>query len=319
MPAVSFVIATHNRAALLPKAIESGLRAGSDLEVIVVDDGSTDDTRHLCARWPEIRYIALDRNRGAAYARNAGIRASSAEFIAFLDDDDLRLPDSLRPQLQALDHNPAAALCYGQVLVGDAQNGLTGEIIPARCPSGQIFWELLEQNFVPEPSVVARRKILLESGLFNPELPRVHDWDLWLRLAERYPFAAVEQPVAIYRRANPASRQICSNTLASVRQMLGIQQRALSLPLARAAPRSARRGARRRLLDLVYDAMVTEAIQSLKNGDRNEARNRLREALRLRPSRKAASAWLLRSLLPIKPLDTDFEIGVDVRDQAGTY
>src|SRR6185369_16143661 len=116
MPRVSVIIPTHNRAAFLPAAVDSARHAGSDLEVIVVDDDSTDETSEICQTLPEIRYIRLPRNVGLAGARNAGILASSAEFVAFLDDDDIRLPDSLDSQLRALDASPRAAFCYGRVL-----------------------------------------------------------------------------------------------------------------------------------------------------------------------------------------------------------
>src|SRR5262249_1926498 len=102
MPDITVVITTYNRSRLLPRAIDSAQSAGSDLEVIVVDDCSTDDTPEVCARVPRIRYVRLSENGGLANARNAGIAETSSEFIAFLDDDDLRLPGSLDKQLHAI-------------------------------------------------------------------------------------------------------------------------------------------------------------------------------------------------------------------------
>src|SRR5712691_6880535 len=116
MPKLSVVIPTYNRAALLPAAVESARRAGSDLEIIVVDDASTDDTREVCRRLAGVRYIRSSRNAGLAAARNTGILASSAELVAFLDDDDLRLPGSLDSQITALKAVPEAAFCYGRLL-----------------------------------------------------------------------------------------------------------------------------------------------------------------------------------------------------------
>ena len=124
MPSVSVVITTYNRARLLPRAIESAQNAGSDLEVIVVDDCSTDDTPEVCANIRGIRYVRLNTNQGLASARNAGIAESRSEFIAFLDDDDLRLPGSIDKQLQTLTADDRIALCYGQALIGDAQRQL---------------------------------------------------------------------------------------------------------------------------------------------------------------------------------------------------
>lgn len=297
MPRVSVIIPTFNRAALLPRAVESALAAGDDLEVIVVDDASEDETPGVCASLRGIRYLRLKRNMGVACARNAGIRESRADFITTLGDDDLRLPGSLDAQVRLLEESPAAAFCYGRVFVGDAVRiPPTGEVVPVRCPAGDIFWELLEQNFVPDLSVVARKVKLVEVGLFNPELSGAEDWDMWLRLSERWHVAAWEEPVAVYRRASAGSGQLCSDSAGVYRRMLRVQKMALRLPRARAAPRAARRRARRCLLDLAYEAMIYEAQQALAGGDNVSARAKLREAFRLRPLRAASGDYLLRLL-----------------------
>lgn len=297
LPQVTVIIPTFNRAALLPRAVESALAAGRDVEVIVVDDASQDETPRVCAGMPGIRYLRLDQNRGVACARNVGVLESRAEFITALGDDDLRLPGSLDAQVRLLEESPQAAFCYGRVLVGDARRLLpTGMVTPTRCPTGDIFWELLERNFVPDLSVVARKGKLIEVGLFNPGLKGGEDWDMWLRLAERWHAAAVGEPVAVYRSADAASGQMCSDSVGMYRQMLRIQEMALRLPRAHAAPRAARRRVRRRLLNLAYEAMIFESKQALVEGDRASARAKLREALRLRPIRASASGCLLRIL-----------------------
>src|SRR5215510_14768908 len=134
---VSVVITTYNRSHLLPHAIESAKSAASDSEVIVVDDCSSDDTPEVCAKIDGIRYVRLNTNGGLAHARNTGIAETSSEFIAFLDDDDLRLPGSIDKQLRAITVDENIALCYGQALIGDARRQLpTGEIYPLKCPQG---------------------------------------------------------------------------------------------------------------------------------------------------------------------------------------
>src|SRR4029079_4753832 len=106
MSTISVVVTTYNRAHLLPRAIKSIQGAGCDLEIIVVDDASSDATHEICATLSGIRYLRLSTNHGLAHARNVGIAVSSSDFIAFLDDDDLRLPGSLDRQLQLLIDHP---------------------------------------------------------------------------------------------------------------------------------------------------------------------------------------------------------------------
>ena len=300
MPSVSVVISTYNRAKLLPRAIESAQRAGSDVEVIVVDDASTDETPELCAKLENIRYVHLESNGGLANGRNVGIAESASEFIAFLDDDDLRLPGSLDKQLRVLYANPSAALCYGQALLADARRQLpTGEIYPITCPQGDIFWDLLEHNFIPMPTVLARRSSLLEADCFDTQVNPIEDWDMWLRMSERLLVVALEEPVAIYRKAVAESGQMCSNSLSLCQQSLRVQQMALRRPRALEAPRVKRREVRRKLRDRVYEILMTEATNSIHAGDTNSARATLRDAFRCSPLRTIVSGrlpWLLPGL-----------------------
>jgi glycosyltransferase involved in cell wall biosynthesis len=294
LPRVSIIIPTFNRAALLSQAVDSALAAGDDVEVIVVDDGSDDDTPRVCASLPDIRYLRLNRNLGTASARNAGILESRAEFVTALGDDDLRLAGSLDAQVRLLDESPQAAFCYGRVLVADQRREFsTGEVVPLHAPTGDIFWELLEHNFVPDLSVVARKARLIEVGLFNPELIGVEDWDMWLRLAERWQVAAVAEPVAVYRKPNAASGQVCSDSIEIYRRMRRLQGKALQRQRARESASAKRRRARASLLDNAYEAMCYEGEQALAEGDPQLAQAKLKEAFRLRPLRAATGRWRL--------------------------
>ena len=297
MPQVSVVVTTYNRAALLPHAIESAKNAATNPEVIVVDDCSTDDTPAVCANIDGIRYVRLNTNGGLANARNTGIAESSCDFIAFLDDDDLRLPGSLDKQLNAITVDEKLALCYGQVLIGDARRQLpTGEIYPSKCPQGDVFWELLEDNFIPMPSVLARKSSLLDAGGFNTDLNLIEDWDMWLRLCERSPVTAIAEPVAIYRKATAVSEQMCSNSAALCKQALQVQQSALNRPRARTATGKQRRHVQRKFRNRVYDILMTEATNSIHEGNTRSARAQVLDALRYRPFRTVATGrwlWLL--------------------------
>jgi glycosyltransferase involved in cell wall biosynthesis len=303
MLAVSVVITTYNRSRLLPRAIESAQSAGTDLEVIVVDDCSSDDTPEVCAQIAGIRYVRLSANRGLANARNVGIAESAAEFIAFLDDDDLRLPGSLDKQLSAIVAGEQIALCYGQALIGDARRQLpTGEVYPLDCPQGDIFWDLLEHNFIPMPAVLARKSSLIETGCFNTDLKLIEDWDMWLRLSERFLVAAVEEPVAIYRKAAAESGQMCSNSAALCKQALRVQQMALDRPRARGSAFTKRRYVRRKFRDRVYEILMAEATNSIHEGNGESARANILDAFRFRPFRTVVSGRLLWLLSGVRSL-----------------
>ena len=299
-PSISVVITTYNRSRLLPRAIESAQNAGTDLEVIIVDDCSSDDTPEVCAQITGIRYVRLNANRGLANARNVGIAESSSDFISFLDDDDLRLPGSLDKQLHAISADEHIALCYGQALIGDARRQLpTGEIYPLKCPRGDIFWDLLEDNFIPMPAVLVRKSSLIKEGCFNTDLDLIEDWDMWLRLSERYSVAAVAEPVAIYRKAVAESGQMCSNSAALCRQALRVQQMALDRPRARASAFTKRRYVRRKFRDRAYEILMTEATNSIHEGNNKSARANILDAFRFRPFRTVVSGrllWLLGGL-----------------------
>jgi hypothetical protein len=301
MPAATVVITTYNRSHLLPRAVESAQNAGSDLEIIVVDDASTDNTADVCSRLSNIKYVRLEKNGGLSNARNVGIAESSCDFISFIDDDDLRLPNSIDKQLSVFCNDDDIGFCYGQVLLGDAQRQLpTGQIYPPSCPQGDVFWQLLESNFIPVLSVLSRKSSLIEAGCFNSELKLVEDWDMWLRVSESAPVAALPEPVAIYRKAIAKSDQMCSNSVELCRHSLRVQKLALNRKRAKAGTNAQRRKVRQELLNRSCQLLMTEATEAIYEGDGRSARTKLREAFRFRPLRVITSgriAWLLNPKL----------------------
>ena len=199
---------------MLQGAIISAQNAGRDVEVIVVDDASTDATESIYKCLSGIKYLRLEKNVGQACARNVGIANSNAEYLAFLDDDDLRLPGSIDKQVEILSRHEGAGFIYGKVLTAapDTCNP-TGESRPKDCPDGDIFWRLLSGNFIYTPSVLVRKRSFEAVGMFDPDpgLRGTEDWDAWIRLAASYTVRAIDEPVAIYRDFSPTSGQTSSN------------------------------------------------------------------------------------------------------------
>lgn len=236
MPRISVIIPTHNRPHLLPRAVKSARAAGANVEIIVVDDASVDQTAEVCKRLEGIKYIRVERNRGVAGARNLGLLAATAEYVSFLDDDDLRLPGSLDAQLALLAASPDAGLVYGQMFLGDRDCAVTGEPQPALCPQGDIFWKQLERNFIPCGAALFRKSCLARVGLLDESIAGVDDWDLWIRIAELYRVIALERPVIIWRQSDPDSGQLSSQSSRMINLSAHLlRSRWLAVPRAAAA------------------------------------------------------------------------------------
>ena len=205
MRTVSVVIPTHNLAAYLGEAIDSALgQSYKDLEIIVVDDGSTDDTETVVNRYRDkIVYLKQER-RGVAAARNRGIRASHGEYVAFLDADDLWLPEKLEEQIPYLDQDLRVGMvCSDWLVVSEA--GAVGPSVLHRCKnagSGYMFREIVQASFILTSTVVVRRSSLDNAGLFDESFPTAEDLDLWLRISYRNNIALLRKPLVIKRNRN---------------------------------------------------------------------------------------------------------------------
>lgn len=287
MPEVSIIIPTHNRPDLLPRAVASAHAAGTDVEVVVVDDGSKDETATVCQGLEGIKYVRLERNQGVAAARNVGIFSSSARYIAFLDDDDLRLPGSLDFQLEMLAASPEAGFICGAMVLTDQDYMDTGEISLPR-QSGDVFWDILELDFPIMPlSVVARKECFLRVGLFNQHLNGVDDWDMFVRIAEVYPVLVTDRRVAVYRKPTSFSGQGSSSQAKQLLRAVVHQRELFQLPRVRGASASKRRQARRRTINRVADSLLWNAAERLPRGEYRFAIENVGTALRLNPLRAA--------------------------------
>ncbi|HSS18902.1 MAG TPA: glycosyltransferase family 2 protein [Pyrinomonadaceae bacterium] len=293
MPAVSIIIPTHSRPQQLPRAVESARAAGVNVEIIVVDDASQDETAAVCRELSGIKYIRLERNQGVAGARNVGILASSSEFIAFLDDDDLRLPGSLDLQTNKLAAMPEAGFVCGAMLLADQDYNLTGEVSAAPQASGDVFWQLLELDFPVMPlSTVIRKQSFLAVGLLNRHLRGIDDWDILVRMAELFPVLTMAEPVGIYRKPAPYSGQGSSAQSAQLARATRHQLQLFGLPRVQALSKSQRRAIRRRTVNRVADTLLWNAWQRLPEKEFRFAVNNIKTALRLNPLRAVRPSLL---------------------------
>jgi colanic acid/amylovoran biosynthesis glycosyltransferase len=200
-PLVTVVIPTFNRAHCIARAIESVERqTHPSIEIIVVDDGSTDTTASLVQSLDSIRpltLIQLGCNAGAAAARNRGIAAGKGDYVAFLDSDDEWHPRKLERQLGALSaRGPEFGACYTAIASYDERGRLCG--LSRAIEEGDIRELLLTHNLVGSTSaVIVRRELLRAIGGFNPALRSCQDWDLWLRLARLTRFACVPEILTV--------------------------------------------------------------------------------------------------------------------------
>lgn len=196
----SIVITTYNHTRFLGEAIESALgQTVAPYEVIVVDDGSTDDPGAVVSRYPQAQLIR-QTNQGLAAARNTGWRAARGHYVVFLDADDRLLPEALASNLQRFVERPECAFVYGSFHDIDASGRYLAS--PPLKPIGEDAYEsFLKGNCVTMHATVMYRRDCLEAeDGFDPQLRSCEDYELYLRLARRYPIAAGIDPIAEYRR-----------------------------------------------------------------------------------------------------------------------
>ena len=207
---VSVIIPTFNRAQLVGEAVVSALgQEAVDFEVIVVDDGSTDDTRSVLAAFGAAIRPVFQPNRGVSAARNTGIRTANREWLAFLDSDDLWLPRKLRRQLDFLLERPDFKICQTEEIWLRNGRRLNPRNYHQK-PQGYCFPRLLERCLISPSAVVIHRGVFDEVGFFDESLPACEDYDLWLRIGCRHPIGLVEEPFTIKRGGHPD--QISINT-----------------------------------------------------------------------------------------------------------
>ncbi len=208
MPKVSVIIPVYNSEKTISEALDSvAAQTYAGYEVIVVNDGSTDQSEGVIKKYmrPPLNITYVEQvNKGPAAARNAGLRLAKGELVAFLDADDLWDKDKLATAVEAMDANPQAKLVFTDMrhMVNDSlvHSSYLRERGYRHLGGGHIYDNLLKGNFIFTPTVVLRRDALNETGLFDERLPIAEDYDLWLRIARRYPVYFIDRPLVTRRR-----------------------------------------------------------------------------------------------------------------------
>jgi glycosyltransferase involved in cell wall biosynthesis len=196
-PKVSVIVPTYNRADRLERALNSIVsQTYQDFELIVVDDGSTDKTSKVMESFPKAQYLSIKKNSGVSNARNVGLASAKGELICFLDSDDLWNEKKIQIQAQWLENNKDSQLCYTDEIW--IRNGVrVNPMNRHRKYSGDIFRHCLGLCIVSPSSVMIRAKLFDEIGNFDESLPACEDYDLWLRIASKYAFHFIEEPLII--------------------------------------------------------------------------------------------------------------------------
>ena len=225
MPLVSIIVPVYNGASTIRETLDSVLQQSVEaFELIVIDDGSTDNTLEVVASFNDPRLSVFTYpNAGVATTRNRGVTHASAEYISFIDADDLWTPDKLARQLDAFERSPNAAVAYswtdyidqtGQFIAHDQQVTF----------SGNVYGELLCRDFLESASnVTIRRQAFLDVGGFDSSLSGAADWDFFLRLAKCYDFVAVPYLGVLYRISNSS---MSSNLSLQEQECIAVIERA---------------------------------------------------------------------------------------------
>lgn len=262
------VIPTYNRLWALPQAVESCRSAGGNVEIVVVDDGSTDDTAAVLARYGDRIRVLRKPNGGVSSARNFGFAHARGAYFALLDSDDEWRPTKIEKQVEFLEARPE----YGMVLTDVEEmtdEGIGFAVFRRRKQlpkDGHILpWVLRDPALTP-PSVMLRREVYEDIGGFDEELPTAEDLDFHLRVARRWPIGVIEQPLTRARRSTAGLSGLsrsCNDYLGVVARFVHdprhvIDPRDRDAALLNAYARSAR--------GLLWQGDVVEALQTAMRG-----------------------------------------------------
>lgn len=236
-PTVSIIISTHNRAELLHNAISSVLhQTYKNWELIIWDDGSTDNTREVIDRFSgqNIRYF-YDQNHGVSFAKNQAIKASKNAYLAFLDDDDYWEPEKLKIQMEILVNHPEIDVIFSDYWINNGK-GVIKDSEFSKCSNALkilkkigigdnsyiitngFFESIMADNYILPSSIVMKREVFLEEGFFAEELRSVQDLEYWWRLGLSGKVIAIIERILLTR--NKYSNNLSGHSLSTYKDML---------------------------------------------------------------------------------------------------
>ena len=271
---ISVIVPTYNRSAFVGRTLDSAFaQTRPPDEVIVIDDGSKDNTPEVLAAYPHPLTHRRQENARIGAARNAGQALATGDALAFLDSDDLLLPTALEKLERALRNRPDAALAYCLSQTIDAADTVTEALWDYRTHEGDVWEPLIRGNFIRSTGCALVRRSALESvgsWLTHREMAINEDWEIWLRLAENYPFVRVAEPLFQYRVHGVQLTANEPDNYAWAMRVLNIQRR-----------RNQENPARMAILARVYDSFYEGTEFRWRRAAREDWRAmRLRSALR---------------------------------------
>lgn len=298
---ISAVIPAYNSARFIAAAVTSiNAQTTAIDEIIIIDDGSTDNTEQIVADLPGNIVYVKQPNQGPSAARNRGIEMAKGDWIAFLDADDQWTPDKIARQRQTLETYPSLHLIAGDMAEIDNQDKVIVDSVLAKHhlldtfktmagkPIPNALSQLVKKNFIPTGTVLAKRGTLMEAGLFNPEIRFGEDLELWAKIAAQHPITCLPDVLMLRRQHGENATQASENMLVDLTKVMRSLCRHTGTQLQQQGIAPNR---------LVADSYWTLGYWYFAVGESNKARQAFGNSLRQRFSLRSALYFLV-SLLP---------------------
>jgi glycosyltransferase involved in cell wall biosynthesis len=285
---VSVIMPAYNAEPWINEAIDSILaQTFPVLEILAVDDGSTDNTAEIIHSYPEpVKYI-YQEHRGVSAARNTAIRAAKGDFVAFIDADDYWHPRKIELQVNLLAEKKLEwASCETQAFDSTTREYIDGLFAPMR--DGDILQPLLLNDFIGSATPIVRRTVFERAGYFNEEYDaRIgEDWDMWLRIASEYPLGVVREKLA-FHRLHSTSTMSTTSIADRTRSLVGVVERAL-----KRNPEELDGIAKQALANIYHGA----GVRLMKQDEYKDARQYFLKELRYRPFNLETWVYILLSI-----------------------